>query len=72
MKNISVPVKEEINKFSFLIVLKGKAKSRSRVPAGPSARESPEEFTRTYVTCWEIARWAHTHIRTYTYTGHSG
>lgn len=51
MKNISVPVKEEINKFSFLIVLKGKAKSRSRVPAGPSARESPEEFTRTYVTC---------------------
>lgn len=39
-----VQVKEEINKVSCLMELKGKAKSRSVVPAGPRARESPEGF----------------------------
>lgn len=45
--------------------LKGKARSGSSVPAGHRARESPEGFARTYVTRWEIARWAHTYTPTH-------
>lgn len=53
---------------------KGKARSENNVPAGPNAGEYPEGFTRTYVTRWEKARWAHTHKHAHmnTHTGHSG
>lgn len=43
-KTVLAQVKEEIV-FFLLMELKGDARCESRVPAGPSARESPEGFT---------------------------